>query len=84
MCYNCDIFVIKQLLPQALYHNNHTWTFFELILNFSKNAGLGVFENSNSNLFWTTITITQAIITTIIHLFSNTYFKEADTPTFVI
>ena len=33
--------------------------------------------------FQTTITITQAIITTIIHLFSNTYFKEADTPTFV-
>ena len=62
----------------------YTWFFFELILNiFLKNAGLGVLVK---NLGQITITITQAIIFTIIttsFIFKD-FFKEADTPTFVI
>ena len=42
----------KKLHPKALYHNDHTWTLFEL---FNKTPGPEFFENSNSNLFWTTI-----------------------------
>ena len=67
---------------QAVYHNDHTWIFFELILNLFegrwtqrsckfeleyRNAGLGVLANLNWNIFQITITITQqAIIITII------------------
>ena len=77
-----DFFDFIDSTPNALYHNDHTWTFFEL-MNLFKERRAQRFWKFKFKSFWTTIITTQAIITTITHLFSNT-FKEADTPTFVI
>ena len=60
---------------------NYFWTFL-------KNAGLSVFENLNSNLFLNQYhhhtRTPSSSLSSQLHLFSNTHFKEADTPTFVI
>ena len=65
--------------PKAPYTLELFWTIFELF----KKRRAHSFWKFKFISFWITITTTQAIITTITHLFSNT-FKEADTPTFVI
>ena len=61
-------------------HMNFFWTNFESFWRTLDSAFLLIWIRI---FFQITITITQAIIITIIYLFLNTYFKEVDTPTFV-
>ena len=71
-CYNCNIFVIRTvpqspLTPQP--HLNSFWTFQKTPASAFLKIQIRIF-------FWTTITITQAIITTIIHYFQTLILRR--------